>query len=63
MKIGDTEVSLAVNEVIIGAVVIITIGLMWVNVPKDSADLFKQGFGALIAWGAGYAMGKNKETP
>jgi hypothetical protein len=61
MKIGKMEVTITTNEAIIGAVVIITGLLMFVHVPKDSSDLFKQGFGALIAWGAGFAMGKKGE--
>lgn len=61
MKIGNTEIQIGPNEAIIGAVIAITVILMFVDVPMKSADLFKQGFGALIAWGAGYAMGKKGE--
>jgi hypothetical protein len=62
MKMGSMEVTVGANEAIIGAVIVITVGLMFVTVPETSADLFKQGFGALIAWGAGYAMGKKSEA-
>jgi len=62
MKIGTIEIAIGPNEAVIGAVIAITVVLMFVDVPLSSSDLFKQGFGALIAWGAGYAMGK-KETP
>jgi len=57
MKIGNVEIKLGANEVVIGAVVVITIALMIVD-EISNADMFKQGFGALIAWGAGYATGK-----
>lgn len=59
MKLGNMEIKIGANELILGAVVILTTMLLWISPPKDSVDLFKQGFGALIAWGAGYAMGKN----
>lgn len=61
MKLGNVEITIGINEAIIGAVVILTTSLMFVDVPKDNADLFKQGFGALIAWGAGFAAGKISE--
>lgn len=61
MKIGNTEITIGLNESIIGAVIGITVALMIFDVPAASADLFKQGFGALIAWGAGFAMGKKSE--
>lgn len=61
MKIGNAEIKSGPNEAIIGAVILITVGLMFVEVPASSSELFKIGFGALIAWGAGYAMGKKSE--
>lgn len=64
MKLGNIEVKAGANEAVIGSVIAITIVLMFVDVPLASADLFKQGFGALIAWGASYTMGKKSEdTP
>lgn len=63
MKFGNTEIQVGANEVVIGAVIVLTLMLMFIDVPIGSGDLFKQGFGALIAWGAGYAMGKKGDTP
>ncbi len=62
MKIGNFQITVGPNEIVITAVVGITIGLMWQAPPAGAADLFKQGFGALIAWGAGYAMGKSQSA-
>lgn len=58
MKFGNIDIKLGANEVVLGSVVILTFFLLYVAPPAGSIDLFKQGFGALIAWGAGYTMGK-----
>lgn len=63
MKFGNTEIQIGANEVVIGAVIVLTLMLMFIDVPTGSGEMFKQGFGALIAWGAGYAMGKKGDTP
>ena len=53
-------ISIDANHSVIGSVIFLTLLLMFIVVPKDNVELFKTGFGALIAWGAGYAMGKSK---
>jgi hypothetical protein len=62
MKFGNIEIRMGANEIVIGAVVFFTGWLIFKDSAIANGDLFKQGYGALIAWGAGYAMGK-KETP
>lgn len=62
MKFGNIDIKFGANEVVLGAVVLLTFFLLYQSPPDDSVDLFKQGFGALIAWGAGYAMGKSSPT-
>lgn len=61
MKVGNIEIKIGPNEAIIGSVIGITAGLMFVTVPTGSTELFKLGFVALISWGAGYATGKKGE--
>jgi hypothetical protein len=61
MKLGNIEIKLGANELVLGSVVLLTFSLLFVSPPKDSTDLFKLGFTALIAWGAGYAMGKTSK--
>jgi hypothetical protein len=52
MKLGNIEIKAGANEVIIGAVIALTLLLLFISPPKESNDLFKVGFGALIAWAA-----------
>ena len=61
MKFGNIEVRLGANEIIIGAVVVITLSLLWTSPSVPNSELFKIGFQSLIAWGAGYAMGTVKK--
>ena len=49
-----------INEIVVGAVILVTVLLMFVSVPAGSNDLFKLGFTALISWGAGFALGSAK---
>ena len=61
MKLGNVEIKIGANEIIIGSVVVITLSLLWTSPNVPNADLFKIGFQSLIAWGAGYAMGTAKK--
>jgi hypothetical protein len=61
MKFGKVEITFGANEIVIGAVVILTFCLLWKTGKVENADLFKEGFIALVSWGAGYATGKTKK--
>jgi hypothetical protein len=61
MKLGNIEIQIGANELVLGAVVTITFCLLFKDTAIANTDLFKLGYTALIAWGAGYAMGQKSK--